>query len=152
MITPRVTVMVPARATDADVLAEIHAASFPEPWTANDFAVFLMQPGIAGWISGARTPKGFILVRRVVEEAEVLTLAVDPAQRRQGLARRLLDYAMEELRQRGIISCFLEVAIDNTAARGLYGSAGFTEVSTRRGYYQNADGTRADAIVMRRDL
>ena len=152
MITPKLTILIPAQAGDADVLAALHAMSFPEPWTAADFAMFLQQPGLAGWIAGVKMLEGFILVRRTVEEAEVLTLAVDPAHRRRGLARRLLDHALEALRQRGTISCFLEVAIDNQAARGLYAGAGFTQVATRRDYYQRPNGARADAIVMRRDL
>src|SRR5579864_8958880 len=105
MITPKLTSLIPARPADADVLAAIHATSFPEPWTADDFLMFLQQPGLLGWIAGTKMPEGFILMRRAVEEAEVLTLAVDPAYRRQGLARRLIEHALEELRQRGTISC-----------------------------------------------
>ena len=152
MIKPKLTMFALARAADADVLAEIHSLSFPEPWTAEDFTTFLQQPGIGGWIAGTRTPQGFILVRRVLEEAEVLTLAVSPARRRQGVARALIEHALEELRQRGTISCFLEVAVDNAAARALYANAGFELVSNRRDYYQRDDGTRTDAVVMRRDL
>jgi ribosomal-protein-alanine N-acetyltransferase len=144
--------IVPASARESDVLAEIHAASFLEPWTAEDFATFLSQPGVAGWVTGFDDADGFILVRRAIEEAEVLTLAVRPACRRQGLARLLLDHAVEGLRARGTVSCFLEVAVDNRAAFDLYRAAGFVVCATRREYYARENGIRVDAAVMRRDL
>ncbi len=144
--------IVPARPDDGELLAEIHATSFPEPWTAADFAQFLRQPGVSGWVTGAETAEAFILMRRVAEEAEVLTLAVSPAMRRRGYAARLLTHALEDLRNRGTASCYLEVAVDNAAARALYESAGFTPCGTRRGYYERVGASKGDAVVMRRDL
>jgi ribosomal-protein-alanine N-acetyltransferase len=148
----RLITIVPARTDEAATLAEIHAACFPEPWTEADFEAFLRQPGIAGWITGGKHADGFILVRRAAEEAEILTLAVRPEQRRRGFARLLVEHAMEELRARGTASCFLEVAVDNKPARDLYVGAGFIVCARRPDYYARQDGARADAVVMRRDL
>jgi ribosomal-protein-alanine N-acetyltransferase len=145
-------VIVPATPGDGDVLGAIHATSFPEPWTAADFTQFLRQPGVIGWITGGDNAEAFILMRRVAEEAEVLTLAVMPPMRRRGHAAKLLAHALEDLRNRGTASCYLEVAVDNDAARALYESAGFKNCGTRRGYYERADAPKGDAIVMRRDL
>jgi ribosomal-protein-alanine N-acetyltransferase len=135
-----------------DTLAAIHAVSFAEPWSTADFARFLTQPGVIGWVAGSGDAQGFILLRRAAEEAEVLTLAVDPAARRQGLARRLLDHALEDLRARGCAACFLEVAADNVAARALYAASGFAPCGRRRGYYRRANAPPGDALVLRRDL
>jgi ribosomal-protein-alanine N-acetyltransferase len=49
-------------------------------------------------------------------------------------------------------SLFLEVAVDNAAAIGLYRAAGFTEAGRRRGYYTKTEDARVDALIMRRDL
>src|SRR5438132_7745947 len=89
-----------ASAAAADVLALIHAASFPAPWSADDFALFLRQPGLAAWMVGAGDDGGFILMRRVQDEAEIITIAVTPDARRRGMARALLTHALEEMRRR----------------------------------------------------
>lgn len=151
---PRVTVLVEAHVHDTAALAAIHAESFAEPWTADDFAVFLRQIGVMGWIArqGGHA-QGFILIRRAVEEAEVLTLAVLPAARRSGVGRLLVSHAIERLRASGTASLYLEVAVDNAAAFGLYRSLGFAQCGKRRAYYTPQDGRPAgDALVMRCDL
>jgi ribosomal-protein-alanine N-acetyltransferase len=140
----------------ADVLAQLHATSFAAPWSAEDFAQFLRQPGMTAWVAGHKQPgdaAGFILTRRVAEEAEVLTIAVEPAARKRGLGRALLARALDELRTHGVASVFLEVAVNNTAAQALYRALGFTACGTRRNYYQPGqhDGS-GDATVMRLDL
>jgi ribosomal-protein-alanine N-acetyltransferase len=151
MTTPRIFTIVPATPADGAVLAELHATSFPEPWTTDDFTTFLGQPGVMGWVCGAKHPEAFILIRRVAEEAEILTIAVRPAQRRLGYARTLVDHALETLRASGTAQCYLEVAVDNTGARALYEATGFVACAKRPGYYETANG-RTDATVMRRDL
>jgi [ribosomal protein S18]-alanine N-acetyltransferase len=75
----------------------------------------------------------------------VLTVAVAPAARRQGVATGLLHAARAEIRARRGRAVFLEVAPGNSAARALYQRFGFVEVGRRRGYY--ADGS--DALVLR---
>ena len=84
-------------------------------------------------------------------EAEVLTLAVDPAQRRRGVARALLERGADWAADHGAEMLWLEVAADNAAARGLYAAAGFQEAGRRRGYYGRTGGA-VDALVMRRGL
>jgi ribosomal-protein-alanine N-acetyltransferase len=78
----------------------------------------------------------------------VLTLAVAPSARRQGVATALIDAVKGMVSQRGCRSLFLEVATGNIAALALYRRAGFAEVGRRRRYY--SDGS--DALVMRVNL
>lgn len=78
-------------------------------------------------------------------QGDIQTLAVAPAFRRRGIARRLLRLLLEEAAKRGVVDVFLEVRADNDAAMRLYVSEGFREISRRRGYYQ-PDGI--DAVVM----
>jgi ribosomal-protein-alanine N-acetyltransferase len=78
----------------------------------------------------------------------VLTLAVIPSARRQGIGARLLDAATRHAASHGALTAFLEVSIYNTAALALYARAGFTPIGRRARYY--ADNT--DALVLRRSL
>jgi ribosomal-protein-alanine N-acetyltransferase len=133
-------------------LAATHARSFAAPWSADDFAALLASPGGFGLaIRENGAISGFLVGRAIAGEAEVLTLAVEPARRRNGMARDLLETAIATAEEAGADAMFLEVAADNATAIGLYQGAGFVQVGARRGYYKSADG-EIDAVVMRRDL
>ena len=82
-------------------------------------------------------------------QADVLTLAVDPAHWGQGTGTALLCALVDEAARRGHTEVMLEVRKDNLRARGLYLGHGFTEVGIRRGYYQPSG---VDAVVMRKAL
>ncbi|HEY7579033.1 MAG TPA: GNAT family N-acetyltransferase [Acetobacteraceae bacterium] len=136
------------RATEAHAaaLAAIHAAAFPpaEAWGADAISLQLALPGGFGLIDRRG---GMLLGRIVTDEAEVLTLAVAPSARRQGVATGLLREARSLVAARGAMAIFLEVAAGNAAALALYRREGFAQVGRRRRYY--ADGS--DAVVMRMD-
>ena len=131
----------------AAVLAEIHAAAFPprEQWGADAMALQLGLPGAFGLVDARG---GMVLARVAADEAEILTIAVLPEARRQGLGRALLEAAAAGAASRGAAALFLEVSAGNAAARALYAGCGFVPVGQRRRYY--ADG--ADALVMRKPL
>jgi ribosomal-protein-alanine N-acetyltransferase len=137
----------PAGIAHAAAMAAIHHTAFPrgEAWRTDAIALQLALPGVIGWLDWRG---GMILARVAADEVEVLTLAVAPAARRQGLGTRLLDAAMALAASRGARVAFLEVSIGNVAARTLYARAGFTPTGRRPRYY--ADGT--DALVLRRTL
>src|SRR6185503_14847587 len=92
---------------------------------------------------------GWAGVMIIGRTAEILTVGVVPDARRAGIARRLIATLLDEAQRRGATEVFLEVRVDNDAARALYGSEGFAELGRRRGYY---DGGRVDAVTMRRSL
>ena len=87
----------------------------------------------------------FLLLRVVLGEAEVLTLATHPDGQRQGRATALMSKAIKAIPAKRFV---LEVAADNTPACALYARLGFRTVGRRAGYYQRADGTRCDAVTM----
>ena len=136
----------------AETLAAVHALAFDSPWSPADISALSQGPNAI--MLHAREDNGvagFILCRCIADEAEVLTLAVSPAHRRKGVARRLLENASALAEARGAGRMFLEVAADNPAAIALYEGAGFRPVGRRSGYYSRAGGS-VDAVVMRRDL
>ena len=139
--------MIEATLAHAEAMAAVHAAAFPpaESWDAGAFATQLAMPGVFGLIDPAG---GIILARAVADEAEVLTIAVLPAARRHGIARRLLAAAIARAGAMGGAMFFLEVSDVNTGALLLYETSGFRQVGRRRRYYP--DGS--DALVMQRPI
>jgi ribosomal-protein-alanine N-acetyltransferase len=129
---------------DAPVLAALHAEAFHAPWDAAAFDSLLDQAGVFA----IRAPDGFILCRVVLDEAEILTLAVRPAARRAGLGARLTQAAADFAARAGAERLFLEVAEDNDPARALYARQGFEQTGRRRNYYENSDGSRVDALLL----
>ncbi|MFT6104395.1 MAG: ribosomal-protein-alanine N-acetyltransferase [Paracoccaceae bacterium] len=131
-------------------MALLHAAAFdtPRPWSEAEFDATLAAPGSFVLCSAG----GFIIGRLIAGEAEVLTLAVDPAQHRRGIARGLLDRFVAHLQAKAAASVFLEVSSENTAAIALYHTAGFKRVGQRRAYYKAPDSRRIDAFVFTRSV
>lgn len=140
-------------ATSADVaaMAAIERQCFSDPWSARSFREMLDADDTFGLVM--ETPAagviGYLLARTVVDEAEILNLAIRPDHRRRGLARRLLARGMEEIVGRGVVSVFLEVRTSNEAGRALYAGAGFGPIGRRRAYYERPV---EDAIVLRRSI
>jgi ribosomal-protein-alanine N-acetyltransferase len=133
--------MTPAR------MAAIHARAFTDhrPWSDSEFAALLDDPQVFCVAQGADC---FALGRVVLDEAELLTIATDPAAQRQGLARQCLARFLSDCAARGAARVFLEVDAANAPAQALYGVAGFVESGRRKGYYRHADGQRSDAVLM----
>ena len=102
--------------------------------------------------AGPRDVLGFIVSRQVIDEAEVLSIAVAEAHRRRGVAAILLTQHLDRLRMARARRLFLEVSAENVAARGLYERFGFVEVGQRAGYYRLADGSRSTAFVLSRQV
>lgn len=123
---------------------------FGEAWTASQCAGLLPMPGV--WLTVARDGGiivGFSLARLVVDEAELLLLAVSPGARRRGVGRALLDHFLAAAPGRGAGRLHLEVR-DGNHAVNLYHASGFTVVGRRRGYYSGRDGKSYDALSLSR--
>ena len=148
----------PAEVQDCDVLSDIHAAAFRRGWSGAEFEALLLQPGVYAMIAsyrnafGWRTPAGFILYRIVVDDAEILSVAVVPECRRRGIARLLLEEAMRHVYREGAQRVHLEVEDANVAAIGLYRRMEFRESGRRPGYYVQGRTPPGGALVMLRQL
>lgn len=130
----------------SDDLARIHRAAFvtPRPWSAAEIGDLLQSPGVFLDLS----PTGFAMGRVVLDEAELLTIAVDPAHQGRGTGRMLLGRFLDHAQAKGAARAFLEVAETNHAARHLYETAGFTVTGKRPRYFHTPQGDRVDAILM----
>lgn len=134
---------------DLELAAALHGAAFETPWTGQAFAELLAMPGSAGFLAVKDgQPAGLILLLIQPPDGEVLTLAVMPGRRRQGIATALLDRALELARQAGASRLLLEVAADNGPALGFYRRHGFRPLSRRPGYYRRVPGPPVDAEVL----
>jgi ribosomal-protein-alanine N-acetyltransferase len=145
------------RAVDLDRAVRLHREAF-EPmgergWTRQDIAGLLASPGCAGFLlTAGALDVGMAVCRIVADEAELLTVAVDPGHRRRGAARLLLGAVVDGAKAGGARTLFLEVGADNPGARSLYDSQGFEVVGRRAAYYPRRDGPAADAFIMRLTL
>jgi ribosomal-protein-alanine N-acetyltransferase len=140
------------RTTAAALMAGLHAQSLDDRWSEADFETLLASPGVFSLLARANdAPLGFVLVRIASDEAEILTLAVDPAFRRQGVGRALVVSAAEEAAKAGAGALFLEVAEDNGPALGLYETCDFARIGRRSDYYTRG-AERIDALILRRAL
>ncbi len=133
----------------------MHAAAFTHSWPEDQFVALLSDSSAIG--SAALDPstnrlRGFALSRLAADEAEVLTVAVDPAWRNRGVGRDLMNEHLQRATLAGAKALFLEVDGGNAAAIALYARFHFVKVGERRGYYRRPDGKPATALVMRRQL
>jgi [ribosomal protein S18]-alanine N-acetyltransferase len=139
----------------ASRLAEIHATAFTRPWDVVEFERCLADLDVFAdgvFLRGRSEPVGFVLSRRVANEAEILSVAMAPAARGRGYAKPLLERHLRTLAQAGVRDVFLEVEEGNRPALALYRAYGFREIGRRDGYYARPDGSRATAITMGRRL
>ena len=99
----------------------------------------------------ASTPAGFVLSRHVLDEEELLLIAVIPGCRRRGIGERLIAQLFEAAQSRGIVRIYLEMRKGNPAIH-LYRKLGFEPIGERRNYYRMANGERIDAITFGRSV
>jgi len=137
-------------ARDAKAVGEILAKS-PEAaaWTVKSLEQ-LNKRGELGWvIEDEKKVVGFLAVRAVVAEAEVLNLCIAPEKRRLGLAEALLAEAVAELRRTRVDRLFLEVRESNTPAINFYEKHNFNKTGRRPAYYRDPDEA---AVLMMKEL
>ena len=133
-----------------ETLAALHALAFTQSraWSATEFHDLLASP--LCFITG--DDRSFALGRVIADEAELLTIATHPDDRRKGLGRERLAEFEAMARNRRATMAFLEVAQDNTAAKALYLKQGYGMVASRKGYYQRPGAPPVDALILRKTL
>ncbi len=143
------------RPTDSVAMAQLHMQGFHRPWNDGDFRSFLNQSTIFGYIARpvgrGKKSAGFVLVRLAAGEAEILTIAVDKGERRNGVGTALIETVLRTLHQLRAQCLFLEVDEKNNGAINLYKRLGFSLIARRPSYYDTEAG-KSSALVMRLDL
>lgn len=140
-----------ATLSDIDEVARLDASAFEFAWSRGDFEGSFKAGHTFVLLKDDEQLLGMAVYMQIFEQAELLTIAVDPKHQGKGLGKLILNELMARLAANGAESLFLEVRVSNERARSLYRGAGFEEISRRKGYYPTRDG-REDAIVMQKLL
>lgn len=140
--------------TDLDRVVVIEKACFSDPWSRKSFEDSLEEPAahllvMAGQESGGEDDReaviGYCCLYHMLDEGEIVNVAVAPEYRQKGYGAALVRELMELGRTLGAERFFLEVRAGNTAGKCLYESLGFEACGIRKGFYSSP---REDAVLM----
>jgi len=130
-------------------VAALEKLCFRDPWSENSVASELNNP-LSLWlvaVDGERVA-GYVGSQTVMDESDMMNVAVHPDYRKQGIATALILGLVEQLRKRGSHSLTLEVRASNETAISVYRKLDFQEVGRRKNYYRNP---REDALILRKE-
>ncbi|MGE4506795.1 MAG: ribosomal protein S18-alanine N-acetyltransferase [Desulfovibrionaceae bacterium] len=129
---------------------ELERLCFPYHWTEEQFRLGLERGAfqVLGALDGEALV-GYLAFSIILDEMEILNLAVHPAERRRGLGARLLGKLLAVCRERGVRTGFLDVKQSNTPAIDLYLKFGFKKRGVRKRYYPD---TGEDALLLSREI
>lgn len=144
----------PMEESHFDEVLEIERLSYSNPWAVDAFRREVEQnafsrPLVAMTLEEPHTVAGYCVCWLVVDEVQIQNVAVHPRHRGCGLARHLLDRALEDGVDSGARSAQLEVRAGNAVALRLYASLGFGVVGERKGYYSRP---LEDAVLLHKEL
>ena len=130
-------------------VAALEKKCFSDPWSEGSVASELSNP-LSRWLVAVEGEQvlGYVGSQTVLDESDMMNLAVDPAFRRRGIARALVCALIEELGKMGSRCLTLEVRASNESAQALYAQLGFESVGRRKNYYLNP---REDALILRKE-
>ncbi len=136
-------------AREVSQVAELEKLCFTLPWSEKSVAGELENP-LALWLVAMEGDSlaGYVGSQTVMDETDMMNLAVAPQFRRQGVGEALVNALVASLKERGSRCLTLEVRDSNDAARALYAKLGFVEIGRRRGYYRDP---REDALILRKE-
>ena len=130
-------------------IAQLEKLCFSDPWSERSIASELDNK-LAFWLvaTDGETVAGYIGSQTVMEETDMMNVAVHPDYRRQGIAEALVSGLVEHLKAMGSHCLTLEVRASNAPAIALYEKLGFAEIGRRKNYYRNP---REDALILRKE-
>lgn len=132
-------------------IAALEAASFSAPWDEDSIRAELDNP-LALWLAaedGDGAVLGYVGSQSCFEDADILNVCVRPEARRRGLAEALMTELERRLIPKGVEKITLEVRASNEPAIRLYEKLGYSQVGTRKNYYEKP---REDALIMQKSL
>ena len=127
-------------------IAQLEAQCFSDPWSEKSIASELENP-LSLWLVAEENGQvfGYVGSQTVLDESDMMNVAVDPRFRRQGIARALIETLIAELAKMGSRCLRLEVRVSNENARALYECMGFRQLGLRKNYYHNP---KEDALIL----
>ena len=130
-------------------VAALEKICFCDPWSEGSVASELENP-LSRWLVALEGEQvlGYVGSQTVLDESDMMSLAVDPAFRRRGIARALVCALIEQLRKMGSRCLTLEVRASNESAQALYACLGFVQVGRRKNYYHHP---KEDALILRKE-
>ena len=130
-------------------VAELEKLCFADPWSENSIASEL-ENELSLWIVALEgdTVLGYVGSQTVMDETDMMNIAVHPEYRRQKIAVGLIVGLIGALQKRGSRCLTLEVRESNEPAKKLYESMGFEQIGLRKNYYRNP---RENAIILRKE-
>lgn len=134
---------------DLPVLVKIESEITPFPWSARQFGESIEDHESCVLLKGRRIV-AYLFYQQILDQAELLNIAVRLSFQGEGLGSRLLGFCLERIRG-SASQLHLEVRASNFTAIGLYLGAGFRQVGERRAYYRSDTG-REDALLMTYDF
>ena len=136
-------------ASDVALVAALEKCCFSDPWSEKSVASEL-ENQLALWLVAVEgeTVVGYVGSQTVMDETDMMNVAVHPDSRRRGIAEMLVTALVEALKQLGSRCLTLEVRASNAPAIALYEKLGFTEIGRRKNYYRNP---REDALILRKE-
>ncbi|WP_044470343.1 ribosomal protein S18-alanine N-acetyltransferase [Mannheimia massilioguelmaensis] len=138
----------PIQENDFERLFEIEQAAHLVPWSMGTLKNNQGSRYINLKLIEQNQIIGFAICQTVLDEATLFNIAIDPNFQGKGLGKKLLSQLIEILREKAILTLWLEVRESNNTAKQLYDKLGFNEVDIRKNYYPNPQGGRENAIVM----
>jgi len=129
----------PAKISDLEQIMTIERVSFAYPWTEGMVRSELNDAPLS-FSYVTRDPMknqviAYVFMRALYDELHLLSIAVDPAWRRQGIGEALIALVLRTVHEKGLKRVTLEVRVSNRPACQLYRKFGFKEVGLRRKYY-----------------
>ena len=130
-------------------IAELEKICFSDPWSEKSIASELNNE-LAFWLTAVEGEQvaGYIGSQTVMDESDMMNVAVHPDFRRKGIAEALVNALVEVLKSKGSRCLTLEVRASNVPAITLYEKLGFSEIGRRKNYYRNP---REDALILRKE-
>ena len=141
--------IVPMEECHVSAIAELEKICFRDPWPDQSIRSELTNP-LSLWLVALADGEvvGYVGSQTVLDESDIMNVAVAPAYRRQGLGGRLLLQLQQQLCRKGVHSLTLEVRVSNEPAKALYEQLGYVQVGRRPNYYHNP---REDALILRKE-